>query len=264
MKCLIQSATVLLGIAALAASACASSAHAGSLVLRAQPTDDDGRITLGELFEGAGSAASVVVGQRAGSTAVLDASQVQLAARRAGLNWSNSEGLRRIIVREGAPAASFTQASNTSARAGATVEVLTYARSLAAGDIVQPEDVVWTSVQSHLAPANGPQDAADVIGLSARRALRAGQAVSARDLAAPQVIARNDIVEVLYRDAGIELTITGRAQRQAALGDTVSILNLQSNRTIEAVATGPGRAIAGPSAQSLRDASSRSIQIAAR
>lgn len=85
----------------------------------------------------------------------------------------------------------------------------------------------------------------------------------ARDVAAPQVIARNDMVEVLYQDQGIELTITGRAQRQAALGEPVSILNLQSNRTIEAIAIGPGRALAGPAAQSQRT-NTRSLQFAAR
>lgn len=266
MKRLLKAATILMGASALAVSAFAADANANTVTLRLSPTDADGQITLGELFEGAGNAASVVVGRRAGSSAVLDAGQVQMAARRAGLVWSNSEGLRRIIVREGAPAPQPVQSANAAvaSRPGATVEALTYTRSLSAGEIVQPEDVMWTQVQAHLASASAPQDAGDIIGLSARRALRAGQPVNVRDLAAPQVIARNDMVEVLYQDQGIELTITGRAQRNASQGDTVSILNLQSNRTIEAVATGPGRAIAGPAAQMMRATSNRSNQYAAR
>ncbi|MHC3127136.1 flagellar basal body P-ring biosynthesis protein FlgA [Brevundimonas sp. GN22] len=264
MKRLLQTATVLLGAAALAASAYASSAHAASVVLRAAPVDADGRITLGELFEGAGSAAHVVVGQRAGSSAVLDAGQVQVIARRAGLEWNNPTGLRRIVVREGTTAASTANTQSAAARPGAMVEALTFTRSLAANEPVQPEDVAWTQVQAHLAPANGPQDAADVIGLSPRRAMRAGQVVNTRDLTSPVVIARNDMVEVQYQDSGIELTITGRAQRQAAVGDAVTILNTQSNRTIEAVAVSPGRAIAGPAAQAMRSTPARSLQFAAR
>ncbi len=138
------------------------------------------------------------------------------------------------------------------ARAGANVEVLTYARSLAAGEVVQPEDVIWASVQSHLAPAGAPQDAEVVIGLQAKRALRAGSPVAQRDLASPQVIARNDMVEVAYLSDGVELTVTGKATRNASAGEAVPILNVQSNRTIDAVAVGPGRAVAGPAAQMAR------------
>lgn len=269
MKRLLKAATILMGASALAVSAFAMDAQAGTVTLIPSPTDADGLITLGELFEGAGAASGVVVGRRAGPSAVLDAAQVQLAARRAGLNWANAEGIRRIIVREGvavsaAPASVATASGRPNAVAGATVEALTFTRSLSTGEVVQAEDVMWTQVQAHLAPAAGPQDAAEIIGLSARRPLRAGQPVNVRDLAAPQVIARNDMVEVFYQDNGIELTITGRAQRNAAQGDTVSILNLQSNRTIEAVAIAPGRAIAGPAAQMMRTASTRSNPYAAR
>ena len=268
MKRLLKTATILMGASALAVSAFAMDAQASTVTLIASPTDADGQITLGELFEGAGAAASIVVGRRTGPSAVLDAAQVQVAARRAGLNWANAEGIRRIIVREGAgagaPLAVQSSMASAPARAGAMVEALTFTRSLSAGEVIQPEDVMWTQVQAHLAPAAGPQDAAEIIGLSARRPMRAGQAVNARDLAAPQVIARNDMVEVLYQDNGIELTITGRAQRNATQGDMVSILNLQSNRTIEAVAVAPGRAIAGPAARMMRSSSTRSNQYAAR
>lgn len=263
MKRLLKTATVIMGAAALAASAWASDAEANEAVLRVNPTDADGRITLGELFEGAGNAASVVVGHRSGASAVLDAGQVQLAARRAGLNWSNPTGLRRIVVRQGAEAATVGGTA-MAARPGATVEVLALTRSLAANEIIQPEDVAWTPVQAHLAPSGGPQDANEVIGLSPRRALRAGQALSLRDLTTPVVIARNDMVEVLYQDNGIELTITGRALRQAAVGEVVQITNIQSNRTIEAVAVAPGRALAGPAAQAMRSQPARSLQFAAR
>ena len=249
-------------VAAVAAPALATQALAGPVNLLPDPVDDDGRITLGELFDDAGAASSVVVGRRVGATAVLEASQVQIAARRAGLAWSNPTGLRRIVVREGGAAAAETSArpaiasvgapAPVSARAGASVEVLTYARSLAAGDIVQPEDVVWSAVQAHQAPAGGPQDADQVVGLSARRALRAGAVVTSRDLASPQVIARNDMVEVAYIVGGVELTVTGKATRNASASEAVPVLNVQSGRTIDAVAVAPGRAVAGPAAQVAR------------
>ncbi|RZJ38026.1 MAG: flagella basal body P-ring formation protein FlgA, partial [Brevundimonas sp.] len=91
---------LILSLAILALSA--TSALAGPVTLKAEPADDDGRVTLGDLFDGAGGAASVVVGVRSGPSAVFEAGQVQAAAARAGLSWTNPQGLRRIVVRQGA------------------------------------------------------------------------------------------------------------------------------------------------------------------
>lgn len=229
---------------------------AGPVTLKTHPADDDGRVTLGDVFDDAGSAADVVIANRTGPSIVFEAGQLQGLALRSGLQWSNPRGLRRVVVRQGAatPSASapFASTARATSRPGATVDILTYARNLSAGDVVQPEDVIWAPVQSHQATASGPQDADQVIGLSARRALRAGSPVAARDLASPQVIARNDTVEVAFISGGVKLTVTGRATRNAAIGEPVSILNLASGKTIEAVATGPGRAVTGPAAQFAR------------
>lgn len=240
-------------IVASAALALALPAFASDVTLRADPVDDDGQVTLGEVFDGAGASASVVVARRVGPTVVLDAGALQASARRVGLTWANPRGLRRVVVRQRAATGSTAAGTSaTASRHGATVEALTYARSLAAGDIVQAEDVVWAPVQSHLVPAGAPRDADAVIGLSARRPVRAGAAVQSGDLVQPRVIARNDLVTVTYAAQGVTLTVTGRAQRDAARGQPVAVVNLQSGRTIDAVAVGPGRAVAGPAAQTAR------------
>ncbi len=244
----------------------AAPALAGPVTLRANPVDDDGRVTFGDVFEGAGPASDTVIAGRAGPSVVFEAGQLQGLALRAGLHWGNPMGLRRVVVRQGAvqtavASRTVATASPIAARPGATVEILAYARNINAGDVVQPEDVIWSTVQAHQAPTGAPQDADQVIGLSARRALRAGAAVAVRDLAAPQVIARNDMVEVAFLSGGVKLTVTGRATRDAALGEAVPVLNLSSNRTIDAVAVGPGRAVTGPGAQAAR---TNPLQFAAR
>ncbi|MNT99924.1 flagellar basal body P-ring biosynthesis protein FlgA [compost metagenome] len=60
------------------------------------------------------------------------------------------------------------------------------------------------------------------------------------------------MVEVAYVAGGVELTVTGKATRNASAGEAVPVLNVQSGRTIDAVAVAPGRAVAGPAAQSAR------------
>ncbi len=251
----------LSALAAIAVLAVAAPAAAGSPVqLRDQLVDSDGRVTLGDLFEGAGAAAGVVLaaGPAAGGNVVLDAGRVQAIARNHGLDWSNANGFRRLVVKaEDAGAAAQAGPARPAAR---TVEVLTYARSLAAGEIVQPEDVIWTEVQAHLAPRGAPSDASAVIGQAARRPVRSGAPVAAHDLSAPQVIRRDELVTVAYNVGGVSLSLQGKALQGAAVGEPVSILNPQSKKTIVAVASGPGQAVVGPEAESLKSARFASIR----
>ena len=227
-------------LTALATLALAGPALAAQPVtLRANPSDEDGRITLAELFDGAGAAGAVVVGTvRPGASAVLDCAQVQQVALANGLSWSNPAGLRRIIVRPGATAA-------LEARAG-SVEALTYTRSLAAGEVVGPEDLAWTKLVA--APAGAPRDAAAVIGMAAKRPLRAGAAVALADVSAPLVIHKDEVVSVTYSTGGISLTLEAKALQGAAAGDTLNVVNPASKRTIQTIAIGPGQAVVGPAA----------------
>lgn len=230
---------------AAAAALIASPALAAQVVtLKAEPVDTDGMITLSDLFDGAGAAGKTPVAARPGASTVLDALAVQGMARRAGLDWANAEGFRRIVVRG---EASATVASPT---ARGNVEVLTYARSLSAGEIVQPQDLVWGKAAA--APADAPNDAEAIIGLAAKRPLRAGTSVSARDVSAPQVIKSGDLITVIYEDGGISLSLQGKAMAAAGLGDTLPVLNTTSKKLIQAVASGPGQALVGPAADQLK------------
>lgn len=197
---------LILGV--VGAMALSSAALAGPVTLKANPVDSDGRVTLGDLFDGAGAASDVVVGARVGPSAVFEAGQLQSLARLSGLEWANPTGLRRVVVRNAAQAP-----------ASAAAPAMTNAAAPISAPLSRP------------APRSAPRSAMG-----------------------ERVISRNDLVEVAYETGGIRLTVTGRAQRNAAAGEPVAVLNLQSGRTIDAVATGPGRAIAGPAAQALRAA----------
>lgn len=259
MKTFLLAAAATLVITAIAAPAFAGTA----VTLRNDTTDADGRITLGDLFDGvSGPAANMVVAARMGPTAVLDAGQVQVSARRAGYDWTNSNGIRRIIVREGVDNGGVSaNGGSVASAARGNVEVLTYARSLAAGEIVQPQDLVWVKMAG--APADAPRDADAIIGLATKRPLREGAAVQSRDVGAAQVIKSGDLITVTYDDGGISLSLQGKAMTAAATGDVFAVQNTLSKKIIQAVATGPGAAAVGPQAQSLQ-ARSQPVRFAAR
>ena len=241
-----------------AAALAASAALAGVPVdLRSDPSAAGSAVTLGDLFDGAGRASRVAVaGAPAGaSSVVLDAGQIQRLAHVNGLDWSNPNGFRRIVVQLGGEPAAASAEAPAAGRADRVTEILTYARSLTSGEVVQPQDVVWSKVQSHLVPSDAPADAAGAIGQAARRPLRQGSAVSAHDLSPPMVMRKGEIVTVVYLADGVELTAQGRAGADAALGQVVEIVNIDSKKSITAVAAGPSRAVTGPGADAFRSRS---------
>lgn len=262
MKAFLFAAAATLVITALSAPAFAGT----PVTLRMDTTDADGRITLGDLFDGvSGPAANVVVAARMGATAVLEAGQVQMSARRAGYDWTNPNGVRRIIVREGVDnggiSAGATAATRLAGAPRANVEVLAYARSLSAGEIVEPQDLIWVKMAG--APADAPRDADAVIGLAAKRPLREGAAVGMKDVAAAQVIKAGDLITITYQDGGISLSLQGKAMGAAGAGEVFAVQNTLSKKIIQAIAVGPGAAAVGPQAQSLQ-ARSQPVRFAAR
>lgn len=190
MRALILAATALL---------LAGPAVAGPVTLKANPVDGDGQVTLGDVFDGAGSASGVVIGARSGPSVVFEAGQLQAMARQSGLDWANPTGLRRVVVRHAAAAPAPATLAASTAPAAPT-------------------------------PVRAP----------------------VRTAYADRIISRNDIVEVAWESAGVRLTISGRAEGNAAEGQRVAIRNLQSGRVFDAVATAPGQAIAGPAARTFR------------
>jgi flagella basal body P-ring formation protein FlgA len=247
---------VLAGLAALALS---GPALAGQPVsLKADTADADGVVTLGDLFEGAGPAGRTPVAVRTASSVVLNAQTVQAVARRAGLDWANAEGLKTIVV-TGGPVTSAGAASGAAAPRG-NVDVLTWARNISAGETVGPEDLVWGKAAA--APSDSPHDPDLLIGLAARRPLRAGGAALAHDVAAPVVIKAGEVINVVVQAEGISLSLQGKALSAGGVGETLNVENTASKKIIQAVVTGPGQAVVGPLADEMK--ANRSTRIAAR
>jgi flagellar basal body P-ring formation protein FlgA len=225
-------------LALAAALAVASPAFAGQAVtLKADAVDADGVVTLGDLFDGAGAAGRTPVASRTGTSVMLDAAAVQGAARRAGLDWANAEGLRRIVVRGGAVGVQAARGN---------VDVLTWSRNIAAGEIVQPQDLIWG--KAALSPADAPSDPEALVGLAARRPLRAGAAAASRDVAAVQVIKAGEIVTLVFEDDGVSLALQAKAMTGGGVGETINAQNTSSKKIVQAVVTGPGQARVGPAA----------------
>ena len=79
------------------------------------------------------------------------------------------------------------------------------------------------------------------LGMQLRRPMRAGTPIRVADIVKPDFVSRDQSVTVIYQVPGIYLTTRGKAIESGAEGDTVSVLNLQTKRTLTGVVTGRGQ-----------------------
>ena len=84
-------------------------------------------------------------------------------------------------------------------------------------------------------------DLSQAVGLAARAALQPGRPLRSAELMKPELVSRNETVTLVFEIPGILLTVRGKALDGGAEGDTISVLNEQSKRTVQGVVVGPGR-----------------------
>lgn len=121
-----------------------------------------------------------------------------------------------------------------------TVEAAVLSRTLNRGEIIKPSDVTLERrPKAELAGEYVGTEAA--VGFAAKRPLHAGAVLRSGDLMKAEVVQRNEPVTIAYEVPGVLLTARGKALESGAVGDVVSVLNIQSNRTVQTTVTGPGR-----------------------
>jgi flagella basal body P-ring formation protein FlgA len=126
-----------------------------------------------------------------------------------------------------------------------TVEAAVLARAVERGEMLKHSDVlVERRPKAEVGNDLALRD--NAVGMQARRQLRAGQALKTADLARPDLVTRDQNVTLIYQAAGLYLTIRGKALDGGTEGDVVSVMNLQSKRTVSGTVTGRGQVTITP------------------
>lgn len=81
----------------------------------------------------------------------------------------------------------------------------------------------------------------DLVGMQARRTLRAGETVRLEDVRRPVLVTKGSTVTMVFEAPGIVLTASGRAMSEGGMGENVTIQNPMSYRQITGVVIGPGQ-----------------------
>jgi flagella basal body P-ring formation protein FlgA len=121
------------------------------------------------------------------------------------------------------------------------VEVAVINRALARGEAVASGDVTIERKPREGVPSDALTEAGSLTGRVARRAFAAGAVLRTGDLTRPELVARGEVVTVVYNQPGLSLTMRAKANEGGAMGDTVAIANPQSKKLLQATIIGPGK-----------------------
>lgn len=105
-------------------------------------------------------------------------------------------------------------------------------RLISAGEIVNAGDVDWQAVQLGRLANNSLTDTQQVIGFMAKRPLKAGQVLRASDLVMAPAVKKNDLVRLVVQSGQMTLSVQGKVLQDAAIGQTVRVVNVSTNRQL--------------------------------
>ncbi|MBR0973726.1 flagellar basal body P-ring formation chaperone FlgA [Bradyrhizobium japonicum] len=121
-----------------------------------------------------------------------------------------------------------------------TVEVAVLTRDIDRADLLKSSDVAVE--RRPKAEVTGEAASRDrTLGMQLRRPMRAGTPIRVADIVKPDFVQRDQSVTVIYQVPGIYLTTRGKALESGAEGDTISVLNLQTKRTLSGTVTARGQ-----------------------
>ena len=115
------------------------------------------------------------------------------------------------------------------------------------GALITDSDIVWIERDERRSIAGLIESEADLVGFEAKRNLKAERPLRISDLKAPSVVRKGEPLQLVYQVGGIRLSVEAKAMEDAAAGEVVRVVNLQSNRSMSAVAWAPGEARVGTS-----------------
>jgi flagellar basal body P-ring formation protein FlgA len=127
------------------------------------------------------------------------------------------------------------------------------ARRLEGGTVIGAADLDWMSISDERVGEAVVTDADQLIGHELRRTTADGEILHVSDIIPPRLVTRGSIVTLKIESPFMTLTAQGKCLQDGTRGETVRVINTQSNRTIEGIVQATGVVLV-PIAQKLADA----------
>jgi flagella basal body P-ring formation protein FlgA len=135
--------------------------------------------------------------------------------------------------------ASGVRQTRITGRVDRMIEVPVPNRAIARGELIAAADLDWIDVAMSRLGNMTITGVDSVVGYAVKRGLRPGQPISNRDIEVPVMVRKGTLVTMALDGPGLLLTATGRALEDSAVGQTISLINVQSKRTVQGTVVAP-------------------------
>ena len=122
-------------------------------------------------------------------------------------------------------------------------QVLVSSRALQRGAVISAGDVSVVRRRINGTRMDHLSDPATTIGRVAVRAIGADQILGTRNVMLPRLVKRGDEVIIASVGSAVSVQVKGQALKDGALGDRVSVRNLNSKRVVEGVVNADGMVV---------------------
>ncbi len=150
-------------------------------------------------------------------------------------NLKISERGRRFSATIAAPADQPEVELTVYGKYFSVVEIPVPTRRLGRGQRISSNDIEWTEIDANRIQQDTITEAEQLVGMEARRFLRARTPVRLGDVRQPLLVSRGRPVILIIRTRFMKLTTRGKAMDNGSSGEIVRVINLHSQRVIEGV-----------------------------
>ncbi len=225
----------------------ALAAFAGGVAAAKDITVSGDWILLGDVapVQGAPAKKPIAAAPLPGQRLPLAAAFIEMQAQAAGFPVDLEDGTTIWVTRSAktvdiAPQKLLQKAPVKPKTVDGKIPVLT--TGLRRGDAITPDLITFVEPDPDRRIQGLIQSTELLQDTEAARNLRAGQPLALRDIQAISVIKKGDAVKLVFEQGMLRLTVNAKALSDAAKGETVRVMNLQSKRTMDAIAMAPGTA----------------------
>ncbi|WP_416899742.1 MAG: flagellar basal body P-ring formation chaperone FlgA [Minwuia sp.] len=130
-------------------------------------------------------------------------------------------------------------------RAWRMTEIPVLAERVGAGNEIEPHHIAWQRVRADQVRRQTVLDYAELIGMAPKRNIAPGRPIRQNDLRRPVMVAKGDVVTMIFRSGPLTLTAAGRAIEDGGRNAVIRVINDRSRLTIEGRIVAPGRIVVG-------------------
>lgn len=130
--------------------------------------------------------------------------------------------------------------SRVTAQIDLYVPALVAARALARGQVLSEGDLSLSMVP--YAQSKGALSSSEpAVGSTLKNNLAPGEVVRDRNLTKSVVVRRGDMVTIIAQQGGLRVTASGQARQDGAMGEVISVINVNSKKVVSARVIGPNQ-----------------------